>query len=304
MNNTSTCANCGKGEETGIDLKACAACKLVKYCSRDCQIAHRSQHKKECKKRAKELHEIELYKQPPPLEDCPICMIRLPTLESGRTYMACCGKSICTGCVFAFQSRALLAGKPAKDRDLCPFCRVQAPSSNEELIKRYKRRLESDDPIAIHSLGSFHDRGQFGLPQNHAKALELWHRAAELGNADSYTNIANAYMSVERKEKKALHYYKLAAMRGNELSRHNLGISEIRAGNIDKALQHWMIAVKGGHPDSLASIKRMYLNEEVTKDDYDNAVQSYQAYLDEIQTDQRDEAAAFDDRKKYYDSSF
>ena len=276
---------------------------MAKYCNRECQIAHWPQHKESCKKRAAELHDIELFKHPPS-EDCPICMIRRPMLESGTTYMACCGKSICTGCVFAFQSRALLAGKPAKDRDLCPFCRVQAPSSNEELIKRYKRRLESDDPIAIHSLGSFHDRGQFGLPQNHVKALELWHRAAELGNADSYTNIANAYMSVERNEKKALHYYKLAAMRGNELSRHNLGISEIRAGNKDRALKHWMIAVKGGHLDTLASIKRMYLNEEVTKDDYANAVQSYQAYLDEIKTDQRDEAAAFDDRKKYYDSAF
>ena len=54
QNEMSTCANCGKGEESSIDLKSCAACKLVKYCCRDCQIAHRPQHKKECKKRAAE----------------------------------------------------------------------------------------------------------------------------------------------------------------------------------------------------------------------------------------------------------
>ena len=42
-NNTSItiCANCGKGEESSGDLKACTACKLVKYCNRECQIAHR-----------------------------------------------------------------------------------------------------------------------------------------------------------------------------------------------------------------------------------------------------------------------
>ena len=40
------CANCGKGEEAGSSLKACTACKLVKYCSRDCQLAHRPQHKR------------------------------------------------------------------------------------------------------------------------------------------------------------------------------------------------------------------------------------------------------------------
>ena len=51
------CANCGKGEESAGDLKACTACKMVKYCNRDCQIAHRKQHKKKCKKRAAELHD-------------------------------------------------------------------------------------------------------------------------------------------------------------------------------------------------------------------------------------------------------
>ena len=43
---TTTCANCDKGEESTGDLKACTACKMVKYCNRDCQIAHRPQHKK------------------------------------------------------------------------------------------------------------------------------------------------------------------------------------------------------------------------------------------------------------------
>ena len=45
------CANCGKGEESSEDLKACTACKMVNYCNRDYQIAHRLQHKKACKKK-------------------------------------------------------------------------------------------------------------------------------------------------------------------------------------------------------------------------------------------------------------
>lgn len=51
--NIARCANCGNGNEDGNSLKACMACKLVKYCGRDCQIAHRPHHKKACKKRAK-----------------------------------------------------------------------------------------------------------------------------------------------------------------------------------------------------------------------------------------------------------
>ena len=66
-NTTEICAKCGK---EGGSLKSCAACKLVKYCSRDCQIAHRSQHKKECRKRAADdLHDENLFKDPPSLND-------------------------------------------------------------------------------------------------------------------------------------------------------------------------------------------------------------------------------------------
>ena len=100
-NTMMTCANCGKGEESIGGLKACMACKLVKYCSRDCQKAHRSQHKKECRKRAAELHEEALFKQPPINEDCPICFLRLPSMDTGWKYMSCCGKMLCSGCIHA-----------------------------------------------------------------------------------------------------------------------------------------------------------------------------------------------------------
>jgi len=68
-----------------FNLKACTACKMVKYCNKDCQIAHRPQHKKEFRKRAAELiHEEKLFKQPPTMEeDCPICFVQMPTLNSG-----------------------------------------------------------------------------------------------------------------------------------------------------------------------------------------------------------------------------
>ena len=43
----SICAVCGVAAS-----KACAKCKFVGYCSRDCQVAHWSTHKKTCKKGA------------------------------------------------------------------------------------------------------------------------------------------------------------------------------------------------------------------------------------------------------------
>ena len=181
----SLCANCGKGEESAGDLKACTACKMVKYCNRDCQIAHRPQHKKACKKRAAELHDEKLFKEPPPKGDCPICMLLLPSLHTGFKYNTCCGKFICSGCIHAVKIRDGGVG-------LCPFCRIPTPTI-EEMIEQYKKRMKVDDAEAIHDMGGCYSEGLHGLPQDRAKALELWHRAKELGSATSYHCIGNAY---------------------------------------------------------------------------------------------------------------
>ena len=142
-----TCANCGKGEEKSISLKACGGCKMVKYCSRDCQKAHRPQHKKECRKRAAGLHDEKLFKDHPQFEECPICFLRLP--QTGSKYKSCCGKIVCSGCIYA---GAKMDGNADQ---LCPFCRTPAPKTDDDMIKRLKKRAEAEDFQAIHELGFF-----------------------------------------------------------------------------------------------------------------------------------------------------
>ena len=105
---------------------------------------------------------------------------------------------------------------------------------------------------------------------------------------------------VERDENKAAHYYELAAMGGVVESRHNLGAIEWHAGNMDRASKHDMIAVGCGDNASLENIKQLFKDGDATKDDYAKALRSYQAYLVEIKSPQRDEAAAADENYKYY----
>jgi len=294
----SVCANCGKGEEESDNLKACTACNLVKYCNRECQIAHRKQHKKECRKRAAELHDEKLFKQPPPKEDCPICFIRLPALPTGGKYFSCCGKTICSGCVYA----PVYDDQGNEVDKLCPFCRTPLPDSEEGIAERYERRMQANDPKAI-KLGVWYFEGLSGLPQNHTKALELYHRAGELGYAKAYTNIGITYQcgrGVEVDKKKAQHYTELAAIGGDTLARHNLGIEEEIAGNDNRAIKHYMIAVRDGQPKSLNEIQELHSKGYATKEDYTKALRSYQTYLDEIKSDHRDRAAAFSDEYKYY----
>ena len=294
--NNDMCANCGKGEEGSSSLKKCGACMSVRYCRAACQKAHRPQHKKECMQRAAAMHDEILFKQPPTDEDCSICFLRLPSMSTGSKYMSCCGKIICSGCIHA--------GALVGDDHLCPFCRTPVPTSHGEANERVNKRIEVGDPVAMLALACDYQHGDegAGMPQDYAKALELWHRAAQLGYTKTYYNIGNAYWygrGVEKNEKKAVHYWELAAIRGDVDARLNLGAFENNAGNYDRAIKHFMIAAGGGRNDSLKMIQQMYMTALATKDDYAKALRVYQAYLDEIKSDDRDKAAAYADRYKY-----
>ena len=65
---------------------------------------------------------------------------------------------------------------------------------------------------------------------------------------------------VERDEKKANHYFELAAMGGVAPARHNLGCSECLVGNWDRAVKHYMIAAGGALNDSVKIIHQLYKN--------------------------------------------
>jgi len=176
------------------------------------------------------------------------------------------------------------------------------------MIKRYEKRIDlHNDVNGIYNLGCYYARGESGLPQNHAKALKLWHIAAELGDSSSCYNIGNAFLNgrgVEADVNKAMYCYELAAIGGDANSRHNLGVYEELAGSHHRALKHYMIAVEAGDYDSLKEIKELYMDGSATKEDYARALRSYQEYLDEIRSDQRDEAAAVSNEWKYYQSAF
>ena len=237
----------------------------------------------------------ELFKQPPPNEDCPICFLRMPSMWSGYKYMSCCGKLICSGCIYANSKLTV--------DDLCPFCRTPAATTNREHIKRIKLCMDSNDSFAFYSLGYYYYHGLYGLPKINSKAFELWHRAGELGSAEAHYNIAYAYHKgegVERDEKKSNHYWELAAICGHSDARHNLGVMEKNKGNAGRALKHYKLSARVGHVQSLNTIKQLFMNGYATKDEYAEALRAHQSCINEIRSDQRDKAAACCDEFKYY----
>ena len=64
--------------------------------------------------------------------------------------------------------------------------------------------------------------GTIGLPQDHAKANELYLKGGELGCAGAYFNLGVGYQlgqGVEVDMQKAKHYYELAAINGSIAAR-------------------------------------------------------------------------------------
>jgi hypothetical protein len=282
------CANCGKGEESSGDLKACTACMMVKYCNRECQIAHRPQHKKECKKRAAELHYEKLFKEPP-REECPICMLPPPLYDNytGMTFHSCCGKEICSGCVYAMFESGV--------KRLCAYCRAPYAKSNEEQTERLKKLMEKGNGSAFNQLAEYYRDGTYGMPQNQAKANELNLKAGEFGYAAAYYSLGLAYYrgrGVEIDMKKATQYYELAAMGGGVQARNNLGCLEGQAGNHQRAMKHFIISASAGYRKSLDGVKGGYMAGHVTKDEYTNTLREYQKSQDEMKSEARDKALA------------
>ena len=150
--------------------------------------------------------------------------------------------------------------------------------------------MEGDDAWATYNLGCLYFDGMMGLPKNRKKAMERFLRAGELGFAPAYFNIAIAYCNGEEKAK---HFYELAAVGGVVVARHNLGTLEHDAGNINRAVKHWMISASAGHDKSLTAIRAMFMEGYATKDDFERALRSHKEATDEMKSEQREAAAAY-----------
>ena len=231
------CASCGTAGSDDIKLRKCTACYLVRYCSVKCQKEHRSQHKKECKRRAAELRDEILFKQPESSHygDCPICCLPLPVDPEKSNMMTCCSKIICHGCNYGNQKREYEARCLPK----CPFCREALSKTDEEVNERLMKRVEANDPEAICDMGM--ERYNEG---DYKSAFEYWTRAAALGDAHAHYQLSVLYRDgegVEKDEKKELHHAEQAAIGGHPEARHNLGLMEGNNDRLDRAAKHWII---------------------------------------------------------------
>ncbi|EJK67471.1 hypothetical protein THAOC_11489 [Thalassiosira oceanica] len=155
-------------------------------------------------------------------------------------------------------------------------------------------RVVKKDPEAINFLGERYSHGgDLWLQKDARKAVALWTEAAELGSLKALYNLGVAYergLGVQGDEKKSTEFYKKAAMQGHVASRHNLGCFEWDKGNYDCALRHLLISAKMGHGKSVENIKKMFMAGFITKEQYAEALKGYQDAVEDMKSNDRDEA--------------
>jgi len=302
-------SECGKEDGGGVSLKTCKSCMLVKYCDTTCQHKHWPKHKKQCKLRAAELHDEALFKDPPPKEDCPICFLPMPTKliccmslppatasslpiydfaianeelvhKEMEQYFPCCGKTICCGCVHSFCK----SGNTRK----CPFCNSdRAGKTDEDDVEEMMKRVAANDAASINLLAGYYYHGRLGLQQDRTKAMELYGRAAELGNTKAHNNLAGIYHD-GGDLKNAKFHFEEGAMAGHEIARCNLGAIEYNSGNMERAFKHWTVAASAGSYNAMHEMRAFFEKGYVSRESIDSTLIAYNNSCTEMRSESRD----------------
>jgi len=235
----------------------------------------------------------ELFQPIPPQEDCPLCFIPLPIDSTAKVYKGCCGKTVCGGCHWEFLRVTIYERKLS--RPCCAFCRAPTAKSNEESFEYIKKRMKLNDGKAIMLASHDYSQGRYGLTKDLRKGFKLCLRAAELGDFDGCTTIANYYengLFVSRDMAKARSYTEKAAKGGSIEARFNLGVEELKKRNIRLACRHWLISAAAGDTMSLENIAQSYtLLGIVTREEYTTALTSYRNVLKDEWSEGREKHA-------------
>lgn len=243
----------------------------------------------------------ELFKQPPPNADCPLCSIPLPLFSENalaRRYQSCCGQIICGGCMWPVEYPLYGSGAPVP----CPSCNTLNSEDEKEIVKGLMKRADEKDVYAMTLLGTRFAEGSV-VPKSMHRAIEIWEEAAELGGILACNTLGNIYKpgslndiddtGIDKDWKKACRYYAKAAKGNHDLARYNLGVLENNHGSKIKAMKHMLIGAASGHDDALTLVKQGLTDHRVTKEEYDNALRAYKESKKLMDNAQRDKPKAW-----------
>ena len=180
-----------------------------------------------------------LFDEPPPKQECPLCMLPIPFQPDKTVYVNCCGNTICSSCMYAQQKSV---DKSNERRDVhspttCPFCRKPKVT---DITERLEKRMLLNDPCAFDQAS---DETPFVENLNNKSGnasseewLGLFYacRAASMDNLRAVNKLTSLFLCGNRLIAKdtdiACMLLEYTARRGDVSSRFLLGVNMLSRG--------------------------------------------------------------------------
>jgi len=220
-------------------------------------------------------------------EECPICMIPLPLREDEIEFKICCGKRICIGCSYKQKLNDNKNGVP-KSEQKCAFCCQLSPTNH---IKAMKKLMKKNNSNAFIQMANHYKTGD-GVMQSNTRALEMYIRAAELGDTRAFGMIGQYYFMTQNTSK-AVEFWAVSAKKGSYYAHSLLASLDDMNGNADGCVEHLKVAANAGHKVSMDYLMDNYKRKFVSKEDLTQTLRTYQASSNEMKSKDRDDARAF-----------
>ena len=96
---------------------------------------------------------------------------------------------------------------------------VGVKQSDKKAIELYEKAAERGEAAAQYDLGQYYRRGDRGLTQSDKKAIEYYTLASEQGHAEAQSSLGNMYIAgdgIETSYSKAREWWTKAAAQGNK----------------------------------------------------------------------------------------
>jgi len=239
----------------------------------------------------KETADVDLYAPITERKECPICMIPIPLDDKQISFMKCCGKYVCSGCVYKSIKREIDNGLPQHKIGKCAFCRQHEPKNE---IKALKILMKRDNSQAFMQM-AFRYRHGDRVFQSDTKALEMNIRAAELGDVEAFGKLGSYYergIAVEQDTSKAIEFYEVSAKKGSVHAHEVLAEIHGKNGNTI-GIEHLKVAASAGEEKSKDLLMEFYKVKLLSKEDLAKTLRAHQTSLTEMKSKERDDARAF-----------
>ncbi len=161
-------------------------------------------------------------------------------------------------------------------------CQAQQSEADHKLLESIESAAEKGDPGQECALGEVYFSSFLGLPQDYAKAVYWFRKAAEEDHAEGQYNLGGCYyrgQGVAKDYTEAVKWYRKAAEQGYDKAQNNLGVCYARGDGLAKdaaaAVKWYRKAAEQGNAKAQFYLGDCYGNGDGVAKDHTEAVKWY-----------------------------